>query len=72
MLISQCFLGHKDRQEASHHAVPDWQKAHVHPATLPSLPYVPTRLCYLQVFCWSDEVVGAGTATPSLVVQRLA
>jgi len=41
VLISQCFLGDKDRQEASHHTVPNWQKAHIHRATLyPICPLV--------------------------------
>lgn len=72
MLISWCFLGCQDRQEASRHTVPDWQKAHMHPATLPSLPHLPTCLFYLQVFCWSNEAAWAGSAAPSLFTQHPA
>lgn len=39
VLISRCFLGHKESQEATPHSL---AHTHTHPAALPSLPCLPT------------------------------
>lgn len=53
-------------RQARSKSVPHWQKAHTRPATLPSLPHLPTCLFYLQAFCWGGEAARAGSAAPLL------